>query len=342
MRKDSRYVSRRLLMPSSCTSPPEPLWRGTRPRYAAHWRPERNVLASPIVATAAVAVSSPTPGIAAIRSHCSCRLLHEAIWRSTSVICAVRLRTSSSWRRSWGCSRAGTADSAGSSAAAAWGSIVRQPRGSSIPNSPIRPCSWLIAAVRALFKRSRIACSASTACCSSVLTATVRISGCWAAVQIAWASATSFLFVLHGRIPECKGVEVKYSLQVFPRPAFCCTSSPNNPRSLLLSISVMATANVGCCLTSGLRLQLILAAGLGGIREKTPHLHEGLPLRARTNNQACVFRGPTAAPPLNMNDATSLQQIACLTDSCNAGHCERLVFVLVSVLRALCGIAASI
>jgi hypothetical protein len=91
-----------------------------------------------------------------------------------------------------------------------------------------------------------------------------------------------------------------------------------------LSISVMATATVGCCLTSGLRLQLILAAGLGGIREKTPHLHEGLPLRVRTNNLACVFRGPTAASPLKINDATSLQQIALLTDSCNAGDWESL------------------
>jgi hypothetical protein len=47
------------------------------------------------------------------------------------------------------------------------------------------------------------------------------------------ASAPSFLFVLHGRIPDCKGVEVKYSLQVFQRPAFCCISSPSNARSLL-------------------------------------------------------------------------------------------------------------
>src|ERR1700730_4272193 len=49
-----------------------------------------------------------------------------------------------------------------------------------------------------------------------------------------------------------------------------------------------------------------LAAGLGEIRKKTPHLAERAVLSdARVCDQVRVFRGPTAAPPLRMNDATS-------------------------------------
>ena len=60
-------------------------------------------------------------------------------------------------------------------------------------------------------------------------------------------------------------------------------------------------------LTSGLRVQPFqLAAGLGGNRKKTPHLSERAVLSdARVCDQVRVFRGPTAAPPLRMNDATS-------------------------------------
>src|SRR3546814_1858243 len=56
---------------------PDPVWLGTRPTQATNSRPERKVFASPIAATAAVAVNKPTPGIWAIawtagssRIHC--------------------------------------------------------------------------------------------------------------------------------------------------------------------------------------------------------------------------------------------------------------------------------
>src|SRR5260364_374543 len=53
----------RLLIPSSLTFPPEPVCFGTRPTQAANARPDLHALALPIVATAAVAVSMPTPCI---------------------------------------------------------------------------------------------------------------------------------------------------------------------------------------------------------------------------------------------------------------------------------------
>src|SRR3954451_16129474 len=40
---------------------------GTRPSHAANWRAERNSLALPTLATTAVAVIRPTPGISASR-----------------------------------------------------------------------------------------------------------------------------------------------------------------------------------------------------------------------------------------------------------------------------------
>ena len=53
--------------PQKLTRPPVPDCRGTKPRKAANSRPERNVRASATVATTALAVRRPTPGIAAIR-----------------------------------------------------------------------------------------------------------------------------------------------------------------------------------------------------------------------------------------------------------------------------------
>jgi hypothetical protein len=62
-----RYLSPRLLIPSNRTRPPVPVCRGTNPSQVANSRPDLKAFASPSVATAAVALSSPTPGISAIR-----------------------------------------------------------------------------------------------------------------------------------------------------------------------------------------------------------------------------------------------------------------------------------
>ena len=57
----------RFEIPSMRTRPPVPSCRGTRPSQAANSRPDLNAAGSPIAATTAVAVSTPTPGISAIR-----------------------------------------------------------------------------------------------------------------------------------------------------------------------------------------------------------------------------------------------------------------------------------
>jgi hypothetical protein len=54
----------RLLIPSSRCLPPLEFCRGTSPSHAKNWRPFSNVLASPTLATSALAVSGPIPGIA--------------------------------------------------------------------------------------------------------------------------------------------------------------------------------------------------------------------------------------------------------------------------------------
>ncbi len=51
----------RLLMMSKRTRPPVPLWRGTMPTHAAKSLPDLNSRASPMAATIAVHVNSPTP-----------------------------------------------------------------------------------------------------------------------------------------------------------------------------------------------------------------------------------------------------------------------------------------
>jgi len=75
-----------------------------------------------------------------------------------------------------------------------------------------------------------------------------------------------------------------------------------------------AAAAFGCSLTSGLRVQplcrLLALVEYAGRRLIS---REGYPFGARTVYQASVFRGPTAAPPLGMNGATSRQQISCST-----------------------------
>ena len=68
-----------------------------------------------------------------------------------------------------------------------------RPFGITSPYSANRPRRPLICAVRNFTNCWRIRCSASTACCSSVFTATVLMPGCCTAIQIARASCASFL-----------------------------------------------------------------------------------------------------------------------------------------------------
>ena len=95
---------------------------------------------------------------------------------------------------------------------------------------------------------------------------------------------------------------------------FCISRLPSLtqiPSGLPMLSQLWRQSNVGCCLTSGLQMQPFqLAAGLGGNRKKTPHLSKRAVLSdARVCDQDFVFRGPTAAPPLRMNDATSCRNL---------------------------------
>ena len=66
-------------------------WRGTKPNHAANCRPFLNVFASPMLATSALAVMGPMPGIASRRWLCALLRCHALIcssnsltWRSSS------------------------------------------------------------------------------------------------------------------------------------------------------------------------------------------------------------------------------------------------------------------
>jgi len=69
------------------------------------------------------------------------------------------------------------------------------PPGSTTPNSYNKPRSALIVAVRTLTQCCLVRCSDITACCSTFLIGTRRMSDCCAASQIARASAASSLLL---------------------------------------------------------------------------------------------------------------------------------------------------
>ena len=183
-------------MPSNTGLPPLECCRGTNPSQAANCRPFLKARASPMLATKAVAVIGPIPGIAARRRDDSFSRCHHSICSSNSLACR------SSWRR-WSASRytnsriiPGRPFSASSSTAGKRSNSLEIPCGIVMPNSASRPRSWLPWAVRALTKPWRARCSASRACCSDCLIGTKRMLGRRTASQIASASARSVLLPL--------------------------------------------------------------------------------------------------------------------------------------------------
>ena len=181
------------------TRPPVPLWRGTRPSQAANSRPDRNAAGSPIMATAAVAVSTPTPGIAAIRRLATLSRCQSLSRRSISPISSSRRLTRAHCSRKASTTIAGRRSETRARASAMPRRIPARPFGMTSPYSVRRPRRQLICAVRNFTNCWRMRCSARIACCSSVLIATVLMPGCCTAVQIARASCASFL------LPPTKG-----------------------------------------------------------------------------------------------------------------------------------------
>lgn len=94
-----KCVTPRLLIPCKSTFPPDPVCFGTKPAHAANSRPDRKVFASPTIATAAVAVRRPTPGISLIARTARSCFFHSSIRLSIAAIC------SSSFERLFHCSR---------------------------------------------------------------------------------------------------------------------------------------------------------------------------------------------------------------------------------------------
>jgi hypothetical protein len=73
--------------------PPEEFWRGTSPSQAANWRPLLKTFALPTLATNALAVSGPIPGIACKRWLAVSSRCHALISLSSSSTC----RSSARW-----------------------------------------------------------------------------------------------------------------------------------------------------------------------------------------------------------------------------------------------------
>ena len=94
MRSVRRYRFPRLLIPRRRVLLPDESWRGTSPNQAASCRPFLNMRASPMLATNALAVSGPIPGIFSSR-----RL--KGFSRCQASISPSQSRTLSSSSRSW-------------------------------------------------------------------------------------------------------------------------------------------------------------------------------------------------------------------------------------------------
>ena len=160
-----KYGSPRFEIDPNRILPPVPLCRGTNPRNEANSRPDLNVLASPTVATSAVAVSRPMPGTAAIARHaasCFCQapirfsreidIALQFIDTSELVLQATHHRCPVALPRAPPCGL-------GSQPTQQHGLLETSP-----PNSYNNPRSWFTCMVRIFTSKARIRCRPSIAC----------------------------------------------------------------------------------------------------------------------------------------------------------------------------------
>lgn len=182
-------------MPSRRSLPPVACWRGVSPSEAANPRPLLNRLASPTVATTAVAITGPTPGASVNRLQASSSRVCRTSRPSRSAILASIARKCSAWSTRSSRARGGSRSSSRSETMASR-SLRPAPRcAATIPNSAMCPRIALIVPVRSAISRSRIRCSIRSDCCCSLFTGTKRMPGRCTASQQASASAGSCLFV---------------------------------------------------------------------------------------------------------------------------------------------------
>ncbi len=139
------------------------------------------------MATAAVAMSGPTPGISISR-------LQVSLCRATLLSCFSRPSISESsslnllyWSSSTVMRYGGSFAFIRSRAAGSSLSSAARPLWMVSPNSRSVPCRALICAVLNFTSYLRERCRTSTDCCSSVLTA-ISLPGCCTAIQIARAA----------------------------------------------------------------------------------------------------------------------------------------------------------
>ncbi|VWB58237.1 hypothetical protein BLA13014_02581 [Burkholderia aenigmatica] len=188
---------------------------------AANSRPNLNAFASPIVTTAAVAVSRPTPGIAPMACALKSVLIHCLSRCSMRVICSSRCVKAAhcSWRVS--ISGAATWSPTRSRTAAIFASKARRPAGMTSPYSPKSLRMQLIWEVQNFTSCWRSRCKASTACCASLFTATL-LRGCCTASQIARASAATFLLPMLNALATRGAIRRTWCPSLLSDRAQCC------------------------------------------------------------------------------------------------------------------------
>ena len=161
-----RYVSPRFDMPCKITLPPDPFAR-VQDQPTPRTPSKLNAFGSPMVATAAVAVSNPTPAISLMALTALSSFFHSRIWRSICATC------SSSFFNPIHCSRSESITTAGNRSATRSSTAgIARPRAARLlpiisPYSVSNPRRLLTCIVRNLMSCWRIRCSANIACCVS-------------------------------------------------------------------------------------------------------------------------------------------------------------------------------
>src|SRR2546422_183313 len=187
-----RYRSPRLLMLPSFSLPPLEFCFGTSPIQAEKSRPDRKALASPTLATRAVANAGPTPGISSSRLLVSLDRCQAMIRRSNCRIWAFSIRNWAPRAARHPRAISGTRLSLESATTSSSASTPLRPTGATMPNSARWARIALITAVCCRMNRWRVRWSIRQLCCSGVLVSTNRMFALVTASQIASASAASF------------------------------------------------------------------------------------------------------------------------------------------------------
>ena len=177
-----------------------------------------------------------------------------------------------------------------------------------MPNSAACPRSALIAWVRCATSISRCFTMIVAACCSAVLSGTVRIAGRDAASPIASASLRSFLFRLTKGFTYCGGISfTRWPRRLNKRPQWCDPAQASSATSVGSSLTKNGFELATPDLAPQNRMLLLVDSVdredmLGGVDRDAFKFHLGGPFMVRSPTQWWHIRCRRAVHPVPSGD----------------------------------------